>query len=350
MGSRKASAWLRRYRSALWFVIGVPLVAAVVLLVLGPVSWLVAGDTVSVLTGKDRAEAVNAVRQTVLAAFAGATVLVGLVYTARSYALARRGQVTERFRAAVEQLASDKLQVRLGGVYSLEHVLTESPQEHTAVVDILAGYIRTTTHRGPAGESLALPHERNQSHDTVAWGTEPPADIQAAVNVLARRPNRNETRRVDLRSATLPGLSLRHFEFSTQPRLSRVFLTSADLRRADLRGVDFRGSILNYADLCLAWLSEARLDDVGLFAADLRGARLDGTALVATDLRAADLRESHGLTPLQLSMAAIDATTQLPDALREDSWVTARLAACARWDEVRTEEAETCAPPTPKPS
>ncbi|MFD8824825.1 pentapeptide repeat-containing protein [Streptomyces sp. NPDC059605] len=344
----QTSTWLRRNRSALWFAAGVPLVVVVVLLVLGPVSWFVAGDTVGVLTGKDRADAVNAVRQTVLAALGGATIFASLVYTARSYALARRGQVTERFRAAVEQLSSDKLQVRLGGVYSLEHVLVESPQEHTAVVDILAGYIRTTTHRGRTHEPLALPHERNPSHDTVVWGTELPADLQAAVNVLARRPDRHEPRRVDLRSASLAGLSLRHFEFRARPRLSRVFLTSADLRRSDLRGVDFRGSILNYADLCMAWLSEACLEGVQLFAADLRGARMDDAALTATDLRAADLRESHGLTALQLSVAAIDATTQLPDALRDDPWVAARIEDCVRWDE-QPGGPEKCAPPTPPP-
>lgn len=344
---RQLSTWLGQNRSTLWFVIAVPLAVTVVLLVLGPISWLVAGDTVSVLKGKDRAEAVNAVRQTVLTALAGATVLVGLVYTARSYALARRGQVTERFRAAVEQLASDKLPVRLGGVYSLEHVLKESPQEHTAVVDTLAGYIRVTTHRGRVGDTLSLPHERNQSHDTVDWGTQPPADLQAAVNVLARRPSRPEPRRVDLRSTDLVGLSLRHFEFRTQPNLSRVFLTSADLRRADLRGVDFRGSILNYADLCMAWLGGARLDGVALFAADLRGARLDGAALAKADLRAADLRESHGLTALQLSTAAIDETTKLPHALEEDLWVAARLAECARWDATHGEQS--CAPPTASP-
>ncbi|MCX5345962.1 pentapeptide repeat-containing protein [Streptomyces atratus] len=306
-----------------------------------------AGDTVRVLTGKDRADAVNAVRQTVLAALAGITVLAGLVYTARSYALSRRGQVTERFRAAIEQLASGKLEVRLGGVYSLEHVLTESPQDHTAIVNVLAGFIRNTTHRGPSNEPLALPHERNPSHRDVAWGIELPADLQAAANVLARRPDRHEPRRVDLRSAGLAGLSLRHFEFDSPPSLSWMFLTSADLRRADLRGVDFRRSILNYADLCLAWLGKARLDGVGLFAADLRGAQMNEAILVQTDLRAADLRECEGLTAHQLSVAAIDTTTRLPDVLQDDPWVVARLEDCGSWD--RQHGTTACAPPTPQP-
>ena len=74
-----------------------------------------AGDTVGDLHGKDRADALNAVRQTVLAGFAGASVLLGLRCTARTYQLSRRGKVTERFSRAVGQLASERLEERLGG-------------------------------------------------------------------------------------------------------------------------------------------------------------------------------------------------------------------------------------------
>ncbi|MDX3591379.1 pentapeptide repeat-containing protein [Streptomyces sp. ID03-2B] len=251
--------------------------------------------------------------------------------------------MTERFRASIEQIASDKIEVRLGGVYGLENVLKESPQDHTAIVDVLAGYVRNATYRGPSG--LELPHERNSSHREHAWGTELPVDLQAAVTVLARRPDRREPRRVDLRHAHLAGMSLRHFEFDSPPRLAWMFLTSADLSRSDLRGVDFRGSIMNYADFCLGWLAGARLDGVGLFAADLRGTHLLDAELAGADLRSADLRESD-VTAEQLSVAAIDATTRLPDSLQNDSWVAARLEECGNWDRANRSQ-RTCAPPTP---
>lgn len=44
-----------------------------------------------------------------------------------------RGQVTGRFSTVIGQLASDKLEERLGAVYGLEHVLAESPQDHATV-------------------------------------------------------------------------------------------------------------------------------------------------------------------------------------------------------------------------
>ncbi|MGW0628224.1 pentapeptide repeat-containing protein [Streptomyces sp. NPDC002758] len=323
-------------------------VLGVILVILGPISWLVAGKTVQRLSGKDRADAINTVRQTLLAAIAGATVFASLAYTARTYLLSRRGQVTERFRAAVENLASDKLEVRLGSVYSLEHVLSESAVDHAAVVKVLAGFVRNNTHRGATREPSAFPELRSGLRTAPDWGVELSADIQAAVEALARRPKRNEPRRVDLRHTNLAGLSLRHFEFESPPRLEGMFLTSADLRRADLRGVNMKRTILNNADMCFAWLVNARCDRAALCRVDLRGALLNGTNFFEADLSGADLRETDGLTAKQLAAATIDEETRLPDYLVGDPWVAARLADCRVWA-ASNQQQRFCAPPTPQP-
>jgi len=318
------------------------------LLILGPVSWFVAGETVQHLSGSDRADAINAVRQTVLAAMAGATVFAGLAYTARTYLLSRRGQVTDRYRAAVESLASDKLQVRLGAVYSLEHVLSESAVDHEAIVRVLAGFVRHNTHRGATDDPSTLPAQRNVLDTGYDRGSpELSADIQAAVEVLARRPKRRENRRLDLRHANLARLSLRHFEFESPPRLEWMFLTSADLRHSDLRGVVMKGSILNTADMCYAWLTDARCDRAFMYRVDLRGAMLINATFTETGLEGADLRETSGLTAQQLASAFIDAETRLPDHLMHDPWVAARLADCVAWAEGN--HTKTCPPPTPQP-
>lgn len=332
-----------------WWVLGLLGAAGAaggVLLILGPLSWLVAGDGVRALHGKDQADAVNAVRQTVLAAFAGVTVLASLAYTARTYVLTRRGQVTERFRAAVEQLASPHTEVRLGGIYSLEHVLAESEQDHDAVVGVLAAYVRNRT-GARLGPPAVLPEQRNAGRPVPEWGTQPAQDVQAAVDVLARRPQRPEVRRVDLRGAVLVGLGLRAFEFPAPPRLSPVFLTAADLRRADLRGAEFHRSILNYADLRMAILVDARLAGVPLVGADLRDASLTGADLRDADLGGADLTGAIGVTAGQLAAARLDAETRLPAELAADPWVAARLADCAAWERARTPNGP---PPTPRPS
>ncbi|MEV0219503.1 pentapeptide repeat-containing protein [Streptomyces sp. NPDC050704] len=126
-----------------------------------------------------------------------------------------------------------------------------------------------------------------------------------------------------------------------------MFLTAADLRNADLRGVVMKGSILNTADMCFAWLADARCDRAGMYRVDLRGAMLNKATFVETSLDGADLRETSGLTAQQLSSAFIDAETRLPDHLAHDSWVAARLADCAAWAEGN--HTKTCPPPTPQP-
>jgi hypothetical protein len=339
--------WPTRHRLRVLTFAGLLGLIGGVLLILGPMSWLVAGDSVRSLKGKDQADALNAVRQTVLAAFAGVTVFASLAYTARTYVLSRRGQVTERFRSAVEQLASPELEIRMGGIYSLEHVLAESPQDHMAVISVLAAYVRNRTNPVPSRPGL-LPEERNADRPLPAWGTQPSQDVQAAVDVLARRPHRHEPRRIDLRGAVLVGLTLRSFEFATAPRLSPMFLTAADLRRADLRGTDFRRTILTGADLRRAWLIDAQLSDVPMHGADLRETILTDADLRRADLRAADLRDATGLAAEQLAAAFIDAETSLTDELASDPWVVARLADCLGWRTVEA-RASNVPPPTPRP-
>ncbi|MBY8880679.1 pentapeptide repeat-containing protein [Actinacidiphila acidipaludis] len=339
--------WLSRHRLHMLAVVGLLGVIGGVLVILGPVSWLVAGDSVRSLKGKDQADALNSVRQTVLGAFAGVTVFASLAYTARTYGLSRRGQVTERFRSAVEQLASPEPEIRIGGIYSLEHVLAESPQDHMAVVSVLAAYIRNHTDAAP-GRPGILPEDHNADRPAPPWGTQPSQDVQAAVDVLARRPHRHEPRRLDLRGAVLIGLTLRSFEFTTAPRLSPMFLTSADLRGADLRGTDFRRTILNGADLRRACLVHARLAGVALHGADMRQTLLTDADLREADLGAADLRDATGLTAGQLATAFIDAETSLPESLAADPWVAARLADCSAWRSHET-HGWSVPPPTHRP-
>ncbi|MET8956969.1 pentapeptide repeat-containing protein [Streptomyces sp. NPDC004393] len=320
-----------------------------ILVVLGPASWWLAGDTVGDLHGKDRADALNAVRQTVLAGVGGASVLLGLGYTARTYHLSRRGQVTERFSTAIGQLSSGKLEERLGGIYALEHVLAESPQDHATVVGVLSAFVRENARR-PAPPATPADSEGARSPRPLpAWGTEPSADINAALEVLARRPKREEARRIDLRSTQLVGLALRGFEFSAPPRLSRAFLTWADLCRADLRGADLSGAVLTDADLRHSVLAGACLDQAGMAGADLHGALLAEATLLGTDLSGADLRDTRSLTARQLAGAVIDEETQLPSSLASDPWVAARLVACRAWRDQDPEGAYRQPPPPTAP-
>lgn len=317
---------------------------ALLLVTLGPLTWLVAGDTVRQLSGKDRAAALNDVRQTVLTAIGGGAAMVAIGFTARTYYMSRRGQVTDRFGKAVSQLASSQLEERLGGLHALEQVMIESPRDHAAVLAVLCAYVRRRT--------LLPPEERHDPGKAVDFGSlddhdEPEFDIDSAMTVLARRPDRPEPNRPDLRHVRLVHLSVRRYDFAHPPRLTRMFLTGSDLRRADLRGADLRSTIANYSDLQGAWLEDADLRGTSLHGVNMRRAILADARLTGAKLEGADLRSAEGLTASQLSAAAIDETTLLPRDLAEDPWVISRLADCAIPEDQKT--AWFCPPPTPRP-
>ncbi|MET9342703.1 pentapeptide repeat-containing protein [Nonomuraea sp. NPDC003804] len=348
MTRSRMTRWFAAHPSAARSLLGLLAAAALVgavVLVLGPLSWLIAGDAVSALTGKEQADAINAVRQTVLAALGGASALIALGFTVRTYYLSRRGQVTDRFGKAVGQLASDKLEERLGGVHALEHVMSESAVDHTAVIGVLCSFVRARTmrERNAEGEYVA-----EDDDPELAW-IELPADVDAAMTALARRPRRDEPNRPDLRAAKLVGLSARSMDFSAPPRLTRMFLTSADLRRADLRGADLRGTIASAADLRHALLHRADLRRASFSGADFRGAHLNGALLAGAMFEGSDLRDVTGLTAGQLSEAYVDTETRFSPELADDPWVQARLADCVEWTEAH-DDPWACPPPTRWPS
>jgi hypothetical protein len=59
----------------------------------------------------------------------------------------RQRRITESFSKAIEQLGSDKLEVRLGGIYALERISQESPQDHRTVIENLTAFVRQRTQR-----------------------------------------------------------------------------------------------------------------------------------------------------------------------------------------------------------
>ena len=82
-------------------------------------------------------------------AAAGLFAAGALVFTALNFNLSRRtfelteqGQVTDRFTKAIEQLGSDKLDVRIGGIYALERVARDSARDHPTVMEVLTAFIR----------------------------------------------------------------------------------------------------------------------------------------------------------------------------------------------------------------
>jgi hypothetical protein len=262
-------------------------VVAVIIVLFGPVTDVIARHDVGAVTGPHRTAALqsarDAARGRLLQLGAGLFAVGALIYTARNFTLSREGQVTDRYTKAIEQLGSDKLDVRIGGIYALERVARDSARDHPVIMEVLAAFIR--------------------EHSVEQWppsaGTEPGAaspqrrtrpDVHAAVTVLGRRNPRHDRQRINLAAANLPAADLKgaHFAFA-------IFI-GADLTGADLREAELTFASLGDAKLGGANLASAGLGQASLSGADLRGANLDSADLHGASLTSADLTDAN-LTP-----------------------------------------------------
>lgn len=121
--------------------------------------------------------------------------------SAEQLRLAEQGQITERFARAVEQLgATDeqgepRLEVRLGGIYSLERIARDSQADHWTVMEVLTGYVRHNVKRSAQADPRLIHAEAGTLR----------ADIQAVLDVIRRRRWREyEPDRLNLRALRPP--------------------------------------------------------------------------------------------------------------------------------------------------
>ena len=176
----------------------------------------------------------------------------------RTAELNEQGQVTDRYTKAIEQLGSDKLDVRIGGIYALERIARDSPRDHHTITEVLAAFIRDHSHeQWPPAEDAAEPPART---------TRP--DVLAAATVIGRRSSEMEEQ-LNLDGAILvhADLSIMHFK--------NADLTRANLSSANLSGIVLSGAVLNYATLTGAFGPGADLSFALLVGADLTGAKLE---------------------------------------------------------------------------
>jgi hypothetical protein len=279
-----------------WVPVTGIVVAGLLVLLLGPVSsW---ATPVEHLQGKDKADVRNATRQILLAAVGGVVLLTGAAFTARTFFLTRRAQFTDRYSKAIGLLASDKLTERLGGIYSLEHLMSESELEHNTVVEVLSAFIRDRTRlKPPPPYGSAAPPAPNLAGDYAS----PPTDVQAAVTVLGRRPARHEPNPVDLTYVDLRGVAL------SKGRLENANWSGAQLQRADLTEAKLRGATFESAQLQNSCLEGAELECTSFLGAQLEAARLAGAKLQGASLMKANLQHAN-LIEANLLGARMDGT------------------------------------------
>ncbi len=217
--------------------------------------------------------------------------IVGGVFVFWNVRLTASRLITERFSKAVEQLGSDKIEVRLGGIYALERIAQDSRRDHWTIMEVLTAFVRDKS-------PLEAP-KPSVPKTFVAAALEVPAsgvkftpvtkDVQAALTVIGRRRYKydSEGKRLDLSRSNLSGSYLRG------ANLSEADLRGANLRGANLRGAKFKGVNLYRANLRGANLYRANLREAFLEGAFLSGVFLSDAYLTLANLIKADLRKAN---------------------------------------------------------
>ncbi len=222
----------------------------------------------------------------------------------------RQRRITESFSKSIEQLGSEKMEVRVGGIYALRRISVESPNDYWTVMENLTAFVRERSRRNaadiaseaadrlsrrayflwqeagqPAGKSAEF---WTRAVEDEKYGEPPVADIDAALTVIMHRSKQNRDReqangwRLDLSGAVL-----------RQANFRGAHLEKANLAFACLEKADFREANLDGACLTHARLGEADFYHAHLNGADLRHARLERANLWDAHLNGAKLNNAH---------------------------------------------------------
>jgi hypothetical protein len=305
------SHWQLLRKCVAWAAVLVLSVAAVIAL-----GWYPIWQTRSVTDPHDqeRLELENRLRLTVAQIVGGAAVLVGVYLTLRrvkaaedQVRIAQEGQITERFTRAIEQLGSDKLEVRLGGIYALERIARDSEKDHWTIMEVLTAYVREHARWTDKDGERAKINEQRQGN---SWGDAPlpSQEVQAILTVIGRRSLSHEAGkpyRLDFRGASLRKASFQGGSFAR-----------ADFDGAHLEAASFRGADVSNADFSVAFLDDA----------DFPGANGAHAIFKGAGLNEADFREGGDLSNAvvsqrQVNAAKGDGTTRIPKNLvRPSHW------------------------------
>jgi len=282
--------------------------------------------------------------------------------TDKTLRLTERGQITERFTHAIDQLGAGddkgnkKVEIRVGGIFALGQIARDSEQYCWTVAEVLATYVRENAPWSGGElskeEDLELTSQLDAHKYPKYQYQHKQADIQAALdmvkdlltlcthkvegkhrhlhlgkadlrfgdlreanlkdarfrdaNLFGIRLDRANLRKAHLRNSILKGAHLRKTKFNEadleEVNFQRARLKKADFRDAKLKKADFQGAKLKEADFRRAKLNKA----------DFRGAKLH-----EADLSGADLREAV-VTVVQLSTVKSLKGAIMPDGSKHD--------------------------------
>lgn len=195
----------------------------------------------------------------------------------------RQRRITESFSKAVEQLSSDKIEARLGGIYTLERISRESEAEYWPVMELLTAFIRERGRWHEPDKETAkklADYYETWKHPMSAEPRqhELATDVAAALTVIIRRDKNDRDRE--------------------KAQGWRLDLSGADLREVDLHEVHLERVKFWHTRLEGAQLWKAHLEGAGFWGAHLdvahfEGAHLEGAEFFLTHLRRTIFHGAH---------------------------------------------------------
>lgn len=231
-------------------------------------------------------------RDVMVGAAAGAVLpyLAWRAWTARRLVEAeqRTAEATELGRSAeimaqsFAGLGDDKVQIRVGSIYSLERQARERPKDQGPIVQTLAAFVRE---RCPAPVPPITAENVYRAIQT---------DVQAALAVLGRRLRANDPpgARLSFAGANLSGYDLADGDF-TGASFKGAYLCAANFAGAKLRRGDFQLAVADQADFYGADAREAQFSASYCSSARFAHADLRGAAFVDADLQGADFAHAQ---------------------------------------------------------
>jgi hypothetical protein len=192
------------------------------------------------------------------------------------------GKSAEIMAQAFAGLGDDKVQVRIGAVYSLERQARARPKDQGPIVQTLAAFVRD---RCP-------PPVQPATAETVYLPVQ--TDVQAAIGVLGRRVRANDPAgtRLSFAGSNLSCYDLSDGDF-TGATFKGAYLCAANFAGTKLARADFQLAVGDQADFYGAKAREASFSAAYFANARFAHADLTGAAFVDSDLSGADLSHAQ---------------------------------------------------------
>jgi uncharacterized protein YjbI with pentapeptide repeats len=296
-----------KFSYLLYFLLSVVLIA----LIWEPVEVLIKSSPF--VLPKDPKEVIalrNEYWKILLQVIAGTIILIGLFFTYWKIRVSEEGQITDRFTRAIEQLGSTKIEVRLGGIFSLERISIDSRKDRGTIMQILASFVRENSSnlkldRIASRDTIQKKRPSNKTEEksnAVSPAKASSIDIQSALAVIGRRKrDKKYEHQIDLRYTDLRGFDFQAANFRNtlfwESNLQECNFLLADLREARLFRTNGQNSLFLKTDLRESTLGEgnfklAKFWSANLEKANLSAANLQNALLMTCNLRRASMQRA----------------------------------------------------------